>query len=217
LRKEIYPRTVRYYACGEYGGRTGRPHYHAIVYGLSACGACMSCSSYARRVGKHPIADTDCGAIYRSWPFGHIHIGDVTPGSCKYVADYLQKNSGELDFGGRQKAFSLMSKGLGQRWMLDHKDELLRDLNLIGFKGRVGLPRYYAKKLALLYTDSMYDIRCLMKSYAFRKAKFRDKEEYEWLIRNGPNGKDVGGIWRDMLKQRNCNVAAKKRLKESKL
>ena len=37
LRKLIAPRKIRYFACGEYGRRTGRPHYHAILYnsGLS--------------------------------------------------------------------------------------------------------------------------------------------------------------------------------------
>ena len=39
LRKQYAKRNngikLRYYACGEYGDRHGRPHYHAIVCGLS--------------------------------------------------------------------------------------------------------------------------------------------------------------------------------------
>ena len=37
LRKSLYkadfPR-IKYFACGEYGNMTARPHYHSIIYGL---------------------------------------------------------------------------------------------------------------------------------------------------------------------------------------
>lgn len=33
LRKAL-PHSIRYFACGEYGGKTNRPHYHALVFGL---------------------------------------------------------------------------------------------------------------------------------------------------------------------------------------
>lgn len=33
LRKQV-PWPIRYFACGEYGGKTGRPHYHALIFGL---------------------------------------------------------------------------------------------------------------------------------------------------------------------------------------
>ena len=32
LRKARTP-GIRYYACGEYGDQTARPHYHAIIFG----------------------------------------------------------------------------------------------------------------------------------------------------------------------------------------
>ena len=30
VRKAVEPRKIKYYACGEYGERFGRPHYHLI-------------------------------------------------------------------------------------------------------------------------------------------------------------------------------------------
>ena len=37
VRKECdkIGKRIRYFACGEYGDRYGRPHYHAIIFGLS--------------------------------------------------------------------------------------------------------------------------------------------------------------------------------------
>ena len=34
LRKRFSDDKIRFFACGEYGGSTHRPHYHAIVFGL---------------------------------------------------------------------------------------------------------------------------------------------------------------------------------------
>ena len=34
LRKALDTKKIRYFACGEYGDTTSRPHYHAIVFGL---------------------------------------------------------------------------------------------------------------------------------------------------------------------------------------
>ena len=36
LRKRLGSRQIRYYAVGEYGTKTFRPHYHAIVSGINA-------------------------------------------------------------------------------------------------------------------------------------------------------------------------------------
>ena len=33
LRKKLGNNSIRYFACGEYGDKTSRPHYHAIIFG----------------------------------------------------------------------------------------------------------------------------------------------------------------------------------------
>ena len=73
LRKSS-DKKLRYYACGEYGGRFGRPHYHAIVYGL--------------------LPDQETRALVKdTWGLGLVHVGSVTYDSCRYVAQYIRKNS----------------------------------------------------------------------------------------------------------------------------
>ena len=34
LRKRFPPKSIRYFACGEYGDKNMRPHYHAVIWGI---------------------------------------------------------------------------------------------------------------------------------------------------------------------------------------
>ena len=72
LRKDLSHdrRKIKYYACGEYGDTYGRPHYHAIVFGISP---------------------NDKKLVEENWPYGFVRIGTVTYDSCRYVAGYVQK------------------------------------------------------------------------------------------------------------------------------
>lgn len=67
-------RTLSFFACGEYGESNGRPHYHAILYGLSA---------------------QDAETIQTCWKHGHAHTVDVTPPALNYVAGYTAKKLGD--------------------------------------------------------------------------------------------------------------------------
>lgn len=131
LRKE---RSVRYFACGEYGDRFKRPHYHAIIYGVDP---------------------SEIDLIQKYWDKGYVKLGTVTPDSCSYVAKYMTKKlrgkalddklEEDPDY---QNEFVLMSRrpGIGS----DLSSEMVRFLRDNGFiwrKGhRSGLPRYYKEK-----------------------------------------------------------------------
>lgn len=68
LRRAIGP--LRYLIVGEYGERTWRAHYHALLFGV--------------RDGRG-VAD--------SWPFGFVHISGVGPESIGYVTGYCLKGA----------------------------------------------------------------------------------------------------------------------------
>lgn len=124
---------LKYYACGEYGSRTKRPHYHAIVF----------CS--------HGIFEDD---IVQSWPFGLIHFGDVTPASIRYTVQYYDKGEWQPQHkrDDRVPEFSRMSQGIGSNFLSEKMAEhfLARpDKGYIyDFEGRkISIPRYYKKRL----------------------------------------------------------------------
>ncbi|AXH76028.1 MAG: replication initiator protein [Microviridae sp.] len=80
---------TRFYMCGEYGGRFGRPHYHALLFGLEL------------RDRVYWKAGSSGFDIYVSprlsslWSLGDCFVGDVTFQSAAYVARYcVQKVTG---------------------------------------------------------------------------------------------------------------------------
>jgi len=74
LRKRMPPSSLRFFACGEYGERFGRPHYHALLYGTS-----------------------DASLVERAWDGGFATIDAITPGRISYAAGYCAKKVGLLD------------------------------------------------------------------------------------------------------------------------
>ena len=58
---------VRYYAVGEYGGKTKRPHYHLIMFNV-------------------PVSCVE--SMHTIWQKGHVHIGEVNSKSIAYCVSY---------------------------------------------------------------------------------------------------------------------------------
>lgn len=69
-------RTLRFFASGEYGETNGRPHYHAILYGLAP--------------DEHQLVND-------AWGLGLTKTVPVTPAAISYVAGYTSKKIGWKD------------------------------------------------------------------------------------------------------------------------
>lgn len=97
LRKKIHPRKIRYFACGEYGDQSQRPHYHAILYGI------------------HP---TEQELIQQTWNLGYVMVGTAEQKSMSYCASYVVKKMtkpGDQRLNGRNPEFCIMSKGTKEK------------------------------------------------------------------------------------------------------
>lgn len=93
LRDRVAPVRIRYFAVGEYGGRFGRPHYHAILFGID-----------------------DAHAVRASWELGHVDVRDLGIELMRYVTGYCMKRL-NMDEGGKRAEFAVMSlrPGIGAR------------------------------------------------------------------------------------------------------
>jgi len=112
LRYYLAPRKIRYYLCGEYGERFGRPHYHAILFNvhpeLDAQAVCRAWSGYVRNeVGLLEIMDI---AEKKKKQIGNVVLGfDCSDDAIQYVAGYVTKKITKKN-DGQVPEFSLMSK-----------------------------------------------------------------------------------------------------------
>lgn len=103
-------RSVRFYACGEYGGQTQRPHYHAVVFGLGLRDVQLLEGAW------HGLRDPAAEAGFSSH-------GLLTLGGAEYVTGYVTKKLSELDHRStcpRLPEFAVMSRvpGLGAPGLL---------------------------------------------------------------------------------------------------
>lgn len=156
LRKQFTG--IRYYGCGEYGGKFGRPHWHLIIFNHSFTDLTLwKKSSNAQH------------NLYRSktlenlWPYGMSAIGSVTFESSAYVARYIMKKvtgdpsnkayqsvstiTGEVFT--RRPEFNFMSlkPGIGSDWW-DKYNKSVTARDSVVYDGiQLKPPRYYDKKL----------------------------------------------------------------------
>lgn len=125
---------IRYYTCGEYGGKTNRPHYHAIIFNASL------------------------ELIEKAWTNGAVHYGELSAASVGYTLKYIAK-PGRIPMhrnDDRIPEFALMSKGLGENYLTDamikwHRSAM-NDRMYVNLKDgrKVSMARYYKQKI---YTD----------------------------------------------------------------
>jgi len=164
LRKLVPDYNLKYYACGEYGTKNQRPHYHAIIFGVD-----------------------DDQKFFDAWSlggihFGQVHVGKVTQDSVAYTMKYIDKSEYRKKHArdDRQAEFSLMSKGLGANYITDeiaryHKSDLSRMYVTRDGGHKVSLPRYYRDRI---YSEAERDQQKLIAQQATEDSEAKLRLEY---------------------------------------
>jgi hypothetical protein len=130
IRKAIEPKKIKYFACGEYGEKFGRPHYHLIIFGLGV---------------------RDYNLFLTEWQCGFIKCDIVGRAQCRYVTKYVTKaplgrSKRECLRLSRTPEFQTCSRGLGLSWLME-RAQVIGDKGIFYHGRQASLPRYYVNKL----------------------------------------------------------------------
>lgn len=156
LRKELsyYGRKVRFLACGEYGSRNGRPHYHLLLFGM--CPVC----DVAGHVGN--LAYYSSPLIAKLWPYGFNVVGSLTEKSAAYVARYTVKKAKTLNGereDGRTPEFITCSRrpGLGAGWIEKYFPDVYNYDYVVLKDGSKARPPHYYDRWLSLNNEKLYE------------------------------------------------------------
>lgn len=147
-------RPVRYLVAGEYGSRTLRPHYHALLFNIDFR---HDARPWGRDTWRSP-------SLEKLWPFGSSLVGSFTPATAAYVARYCLKkvysrqdpdfydstvdqSTGEVHVRVPEFVQASRNPGLGFWFFQRYKSDFYPSDQVI-FDGRpVPVPKYYRLKL----------------------------------------------------------------------
>lgn len=151
----------RFYMCGEYGEKNRRPHYHAMLFGLSFVDRKLWKVERGNQLYTSEILE-------KTWSHGFTSVGDASPATCAYVARYVQKKVGKphddvsaedyIERYGRwndrtgefwtvRPEFATMSKGIGRSWLEKYKSDVYPHDNVVMHGRKYRPPRYYDEML----------------------------------------------------------------------
>lgn len=120
----LYSRRIKYYACGEYGETSLRPHFHTCLFNLDFEDKVLWKTQHGEKLFVSPT-------LNRIWGNGRVVIGALNFASAAYVARYILKKitgpdaelhyqvqhpiSGEIFEAEHERA--LISQGIGLSWL----------------------------------------------------------------------------------------------------
>lgn len=177
LRKEFPDEHIRYFACGEYGSKSMRPHYHLLLFNIN-----LTDLEFHHRDIKsnnlyyvsdtisrcwYPECERDLPSSKRSTNGFHL-ISDVTWETCAYTARYIMKkqkgrNSSIYDDYNFPPEFTLMSRkpGIGNNFYQDHNDIVVKPFYLPTKSGHreIKSNRYFDKLFDIDYPNDLEFIK----------------------------------------------------------
>lgn len=184
-----YP--IRFLACGEYGGNTGRPHYHILLYNVRL-----------HDLVRYDATQFQSAVLSRLWGRGTVTVGTCTPASCSYVAGYALKKIGKSRPGDVPdivdprtgevfipvSEFARMSNrpGLGKFWLQRYAKDLQNGY-VVHSGSKLPIPRYYRDHFKSLFPAESEELAG--KSYLSRVEKLHTDPTFDY--RNSSQGREA--------------------------
>mgnify|MGYP000030904861 CR=1 FL=1 len=181
---------IRFYHCGEYGDKNGRPHYHACIFN----------HDFTDKIYWSKTKNGD--KLYRSeeledlWPYGFSTIGEVTFQSAAYVARYIMKkvngknsayhytdynpDTGEI-LSERKPEYTTMSRrpGIGKKWLEKYKSDVFTGDFIILNGKKIRPPKFYDGQFEITNLDEFKLLKKTRKNNAKKHATNNTPERLE--------------------------------------
>lgn len=190
LRRSIEPSKCRFYAVGEYGGLSLRPHFHLILFNAPLAQWPME-----------QLHKSSQGYVYQSsdllkhiWYYGYNVCAPVTWESCAYTARYMMKKlkgveSDWYDLAGVEKPFATMSRkpGIGEGYF-EHMENFSESSYIVAPAGdgvkQFPCPSYFERKFDEIDPEASANRKAMKRALAIEHRQLElaqtdlDEEAY---------------------------------------
>ncbi len=180
LRKE-YGEGIKFFACGEYGEKLGRPHYHLCLFNFETPEKKFQTVINGNRLySSKPLEE--------KWGNGYTLTGQVTFQSAAYVARYIMKKingpaadkhyitshaeTGEILSEKKPEFVTMSTKyGIGRSWYKKfYKDVYPHDYVVINGR-KMRPPKYYDRLYEIDFPDEFQKIKSKRLENSIKHAK----------------------------------------------
>lgn len=184
---------IRFFASGEYGSKSFRPHYHAIIFNLhlddlvfykyNELGQPLYNSESLSKIWsvRNPVR----GVLPPLTSIGFVVVGRLTWESACYTARYTAKKNNTYydefyETFNIEKPFTLMSRrpGIGRQYYDDHAELMdYTTINISTSEGgrKVPIPKYYQRIFDVDFPERSAEIKAIHK----RQAEIAQKMKLE--------------------------------------
>lgn len=173
---------IRFFACGEYGDKNERPHYHLIIFGYDF----VDDRVLLRNTPYGPLYISDF--LFGLWPYGFHTIGNVSFHSCAYVARYVTKKvygkNAPAHYQGRTPEFITMSRrpGIAHDWIVKYYADVYNYDKVVLPDGMIVRPPAYYDDYLHLTDSERYDILKARRKQAIKNetvTRLLQKEQHQ--------------------------------------
>lgn len=197
--------SLRYCWRGEYGPKTGRPHYHAALFGWRP----DDLREWKKSPGGHQLYRS--AKLEALWGFGDVHVGELTAGSARYIGGYVGKKlvgkhgdqSGLIDpstgeFFERSPEFMLMSRKppIGWSWIEKHRSDFWPSGKAVVNGREVNIPRAYLKRFAEQDPDGAAVLK--LKRLGESRKRFADNSDERLRVKEAVKLDQVNRLVRSL-------------------
>jgi len=168
LRKYFQPLTIRFYQCGEYGEKLGRPHYHALLFNLEFPDREIHKIQDGTPLYTSPLLE-------KIWGKGFCSIGEVNFKTAGYVSRYIMKKitgepahehytkidplTGEVFQVKAEYTTMSLKPGIGKPWFDQYQTDVFPGDFVVLDGKKLKTPNYYTELLKKLEPSEYQKIK----------------------------------------------------------